>query len=63
MNNANSGIRFFHDPIIHLVYPPKCLYKHCFQCLWGRLYVIPREIENNTYAKILRGKQDVLWER
>ncbi len=33
-------IRFFHDPIIHLVYPPKFLHKHCFEFLLGRLYVI-----------------------
>ena len=24
------NIDCFHDPIIHLVYPPKILHKHCF---------------------------------
>ena len=30
----------------------------CFTFLWGFL---PREIENNDYAKFLGGKQSVLW--
>ena len=47
-------IRYFHIPIIHIVYltppPPNVLHKHCFQFLLG-FTILPRELENNTYAK------------
>jgi len=43
-------IRYFHIPIIHVVYPPKVLHKHCFQFLLG-FTIVPRELENNTSAK------------
>ena len=43
-------IRYFHIPIIHVVYPPKVLHKHCFHFLLG-FTIFPRELENNTYAK------------
>ena len=49
---AFEGIRHFH--IVHnaLCLPPKILHKHCFQFLL-RLTIVPKEIENNAYAKFL----------
>ena len=35
---------------MHLVYPPKFWYNHCFQFLLG-ITVVPRKIEDNDYAK------------
>ena len=43
-------IRYIHISIIHLVYPPKVLQKHCFLFLL-EFTILPRELENNTYAK------------
>ena len=37
-------------PIIHLICPPKILHKLCFSFLLG-ITAVPREIENNAYAK------------
>ena len=37
---------------MHLVSPLRILRNHCFQILQG-ITVIPREIENNGYAKFL----------
>ena len=37
---------------MYFVYPQNILHKVCFQFLLGRLQV-PREIENNAYAKVL----------
>ena len=37
---------------MHFVYPQKILHKHCFQFILG-LTIVPREIENNAYAKLL----------
>ena len=35
---------------MHLVFPLRILYNHCFQILQG-ITVVTREIENNGYAK------------
>ena len=50
-----------HFHIVHnaLCLPPKILHKYCFQFLLG-LTIVPREIENNAYAKF-GGKQSALW--
>ena len=37
---------------MHLAYPPKILHNHCFQFLLG-IIVVPREIKDNDYAKLL----------
>ena len=39
---------------------PKILHKHCFQFLLGPFY-LPRETENNAYAKFWGDKQRALW--
>ena len=49
------SIRSFHFPIIHLEYPPppppkKVLHKPCFQFLLEYFTILPKELENNTYA-------------
>ena len=51
---------YFHIPIIHLVYPQmSCIYKLCFQFHSG-FTILPRELENNTYAKFL-GENNVYY--
>ena len=46
---------------MHLVFPLRILHNHCFQILQG-ITVVPREIENNGYAKFFGGaKQGALW--
>ena len=35
---------------MHLVFPLRILHNHCYQILQG-ITVVPREIENNGYAK------------
>ena len=39
---------------------PKILHKHCFQFLLGPFY-LPRENEDNAYAKFWADKQRALW--
>ena len=39
---------------------PKILHKHCFQFLMGP-FQLPRETENNAYAKFCGDKQRALW--
>ena len=39
---------------------PNILHKHCLQFLLG-VKMVPRETENNAYAKFLGDKQRVLW--
>ena len=39
---------------------PKILHKHCFQFLLGP-FELPRETENNAYAKFWSNKQRALW--
>ena len=39
---------------------PKILHKHCFQFLLGP-FKLPRETEDNGYAKFLGDKQRALW--
>ena len=36
------------------------MHKHCFQFLLGP-FQLPRETEDNAYAKVLGDKQRVLW--
>ena len=63
----SSSPRFVHLfttstlPIIHFVWHPKFCISIVFNFSWG-LTAIPREIENNVYAKFWAGKQGVLWE-
>ena len=55
------SIRSFHFPIIHLEYPPplpppkKVLHKPCFQFLLEYFTILPKELENNTYANLGEG--------
>ena len=53
---AKIQIHNFHMSIMHLLYPPKCLHKHCFQFLFGFTF-LPRELENNTYVKFQRANK------
>ena len=46
----DSSIYHFHIDHNALCLPPKILHKHCFQFLLG-ITVVPREIEDNGYAK------------
>ena len=39
---------------------PKILHKHCLQFLLG-FKMVPRETENNVYAKFWGDKQITLW--
>ena len=39
---------------------PKILHKHCFQFLLGP-FKLPRETEDNAYAKFWGDKQRALW--
>ena len=39
---------------------PKILHKHCFQFLLGPFY-LPRETEDNAYAKLWGDNQKALW--
>ena len=39
---------------MHLVFPLRILYNHCFQILQG-ITVVTREIENNGYARFFGG--------
>ena len=39
---------------------PKIMLKHCLQFLLG-VKVVPRETENNAYAKVWGDKQRALW--
>ena len=39
---------------------PKILHKHCLQFLLG-VKMVPRETENNAYAKFWGDKKRVLW--
>ena len=39
---------------------PKILHKHCFQFLLGP-FSLPRETEDNVYAKFWGDKQRTLW--
>ena len=48
---ASYNIDSFHDPIIHLVYPPKFLHKHCFLFLL-RFTIAPRQVETILTGKI-----------
>ena len=49
--------------VIHLVYPPKFWYKHCFQFLLG-FTIAPREINTiNAFFFVGGGGQVVLCER
>ena len=43
-----------------LFYHPKILHKDCFQFLLGP-FELPRETEDNAYAKFWGDKQRVLW--
>ena len=59
----------FHNPIIHLVYPPKCLHKHFFQFLL-ELTIVPSEVKTILLRIIIfilggggGGKQVALRER
>ena len=53
---------FFKSTIILFVlFSLQILYKYCFQFLFLAVTIVPREIEHNTYAKFLEGKQKVLW--
>ena len=54
-----SVIRYFPMPIIHLVYPPRVLHKHCFQFLLG-FTILPRTWKQYL-CKNLWGEQGVLW--
>jgi len=42
--------------------PPKILHNHCFQFLLG-ITVVPREIQDNRYAKFWQRKQGAFWSR
>ena len=46
--------------IVLFVCNPNILHKHCLQFLLG-VKMVPRETENNAYAKFLGDKQRVLW--
>ena len=46
--------------IMLFVCNPNILHKHCLQFLLG-VKMVPRETENNAYAKFLGDKQRVLW--
>ena len=48
---------FFKHTIILFLALPKFLRKHCFKFLLGRL-LVPREIENNAYAKFWRDSKE-----
>ena len=39
---------------------PRILHNHCFQSLLG-ITVIPRDFQDNGYAKFLGVKQGALW--
>ena len=52
MHAQSQTIRHLHTPIMHLIYPPKNLHNLCFSFLLG-ITAVPREIENNAYAKFL----------
>jgi len=55
-----SSICHFHIPHNTPCLPPKILHNLCFPFLLG-ITVIPRETEDNAYAKFLGGKLGVLW--
>ena len=47
---------------MHPVYPPEILHNLCFQFfLDACIRVVPREIKDNGYAKLLGGKPGALW--
>ena len=46
----NSDSEIGNSPLIHPVYPPKFLHNLCFLFLLG-ITAVPREIEDNAYAK------------
>ena len=49
-----------HCNVMLFVCRPKILHKHCFQFLLGPFY-LPRETEDNAYAKFWNDKQRALW--
>ena len=57
-------IHYFHIDHNAPCLPPKILHNHCFQFLLG-ITVVPREIQDNGYAKfeggVGGGKQSALW--
>ena len=65
---SNWSIHYFHIDHNATCLSPRILHNNCFQFLLG-ITVVPREIENNGYAKFFGGeggwgrggKQDALW--
>ena len=58
MHAQSQTIRHLHTTIMYLIYPPpptpQILHNLCFSFLLG-ITAVPREIENNAYAKFWEG--------
>ena len=58
LTDTKNIFTIFTETIMHIVPPPplpnqKKIHNHCFQFLLG-ITVVPREIEDNGYAKVLK---------